>query len=150
MPPPRILSSSFRPSSSARRRCAVQQMQQLLRDNLRLVRQPKCNYSATKMAGRRTATHHHVVVRCLQSGVLRKMSGCRNTNIVTYSKKALQRAADAQIEPMIPVCSAPWNEPCSSAVELNTTTRPKTGTLHAYMQKLPPSVGVKRKPVSVL
>ena len=140
-PPPH----PFRSGHRVRRRC-----RQPLRDNLRLVRQPKCEYTATSRAGRRRATRHHVVVRRPQSGVLRKMSGCRNTNIVTYSKKAMQRAADAQIEPIIPVCSAPWNEPCSSAVELNTTTRPKTGTLHAYMQKLPPSVGVMRNPVSVL
>ncbi len=80
----------------------------------------------------------------LQISSAKIMSDTLNKKNITYSKKALQRVANAQAELPSCILSAVVAPSCSAA---DTTFKPKSGTMHAYLQKLPPSVGVKRKSV---
>jgi hypothetical protein len=72
------------------------------------------------------------------------MSDTLNKHNITYSKKALQRVVAAQVE--LPNCgsSAAVGSSCLPA---DTTSKLKGSTMLAYLQKLPPGIGVKRKNV---
>lgn len=90
------------------------------------------------------------VKHLLRNGAaVKKMSDCKNKSIVTYSRKAAQRVSDAQVEAITYGSSASSLDSCNSVAD-STSIKSKSGTLHAFLQKLPPSVGVKRKPVSKL
>jgi hypothetical protein len=71
---------------------------------------------------------------------------CLSKKLITYSKKALQRIADehhVQVEQPAPIPSLLFGSSSSSAATSNA--KPKAGSLHAYLQRLPPSAGAKRK-----
>jgi hypothetical protein len=76
------------------------------------------------------------------------MTDCLNKKTITYSKRAVQRSADAHVEPPTAVSSSSLGGFPRYASE--ATSKSKTGTLHAYLHRLPPSVGVKRKSVRKL
>ena len=76
------------------------------------------------------------------------MSDCLNKKMITYSKKSVQRSSDASVESPTAVLSASFGG--SQCLSVDATSKSKTGTLHAYLHRLPPSVGVKRKIVRML
>ncbi len=75
------------------------------------------------------------------------MAEFRNKTTVTYSRKAQQCVSDAQVKTITAGPSTSRLHACSSASD-EASIKPKAGTLHAYLHKLPPSVGFKRKAVS--
>ncbi len=71
------------------------------------------------------------------------MSDCLNKKTITYSKRAVQRPADSHLETSTTVSSPSLGGFLRFASE--ETSKSKAGTMHAFLQRLPPSVGVKRK-----
>ncbi len=69
-----------------------------------------------------------------------------HTFLLKDEKKALQRIADehhVQVEQPAPIPSLLFGSSSISAAASNA--KPKAGSLHAYLQRLPPSAGAKRK-----